>query len=81
LKANDIQKIINLGITDAKNVVAKGHGASLEHLLHYHALKKSGDNRVETITLGDFLEAKENGVFETYDYTTDPSFIKNMLME
>jgi hypothetical protein len=68
--------MIALGETDAKNAISKGHGLSVEHLLHYHSLKKTGDTNISGMTYGDFLEAKMDGTFDKYDATTDPSYVK-----
>jgi len=40
-------------------------------LVHYYALKKSGDERVDKHTLGSFIDAKTGGEFEEYDIMKD----------
>ena len=49
--------MIALGEADAKAAIAKG--SSVEHLLHFHSLKKVGDASLAGMTYGDFLIAKE----------------------
>jgi hypothetical protein len=44
---------------------------SFDDLIHYHALKKKGDDRIHKHTLSSFLEAKEKGEFEEYDIMKD----------
>lgn len=80
MDASQIQQILTQGQTDAVNAVKAGEGASLENLIHYHSLKKSGDDRVKGLTLGEFIEAKLSGVFEEYNVESDPAFIKYKLM-
>jgi hypothetical protein len=46
--------------------------SSLDDLIHYHALKKSGDEQIRNHTYGSFLEAKANGEFSEYDIMEDP---------
>jgi hypothetical protein len=43
----------------------------MEDLIHYHALKKQGDQRMLKHSLGTFTEAKANGEFEEYDILKD----------
>jgi hypothetical protein len=82
LSKKQITDMIALGESDAKAAIAKGKGVSVEHLLHYHALKKVSDSAIEGMTLGDFLEAKENGTFDAdNNASTDPSFVKVMLTQ
>jgi hypothetical protein len=73
--------MIALGETDAKNAIAKGNGVSVEHLIHYHALKKTSHTSIEGMTLGDFLEAKESGSFDNNleDLIKEPSVLKALL--
>lgn len=46
--------------------------ASLDDLVHYHALKKSGKQMVGSSSFGSFVEAKRNGKIGEYDIETDP---------
>lgn len=46
--------------------------SSLDGLIHYHALKKTGDPRILKHTYGSFLEARANGEFDDYDIMEDP---------
>ena len=81
MSKDQVAQILALGEADAKAAIAKGHGLSVEHLLHYHALKKVGDAQIKNMSYGDFLEAKMNGVFPAeFDIQNDPSFIKLKLM-
>ena len=81
LSTKQIQAMIQLGINDAKNAISKGEGTSVEHLIHYHSLKVNNDERIQKMSFGQFLEAKESGLFEKYESSSDPSFIKYKLME
>jgi hypothetical protein len=65
-----------MGITDAQNAINKGASESLNDLIHYHALKKKGDKRMLKHSFGTFLEAKQQGEFEEYDFTEDPHMKK-----
>lgn len=76
LNETQVQEIIEIGEQDAKNAVEQGHGISFDHLIHYHTLKKTGDERLMKMNLGEFLEAKVAGSFEEYDVSTDPAFVK-----
>ena len=76
LNATQVQEILDIGEQDAYNAIQKGEGISFDHLIHYHSLKKSGDERLMKMNLGDFVEAKLGGAFEEYDMKKDPNFIK-----
>lgn len=69
--------MLDLGENDAKNAVTKGHGVSVDHMIHYHSLKKVSHSSILGMTLGDFLEAKENGTFDVK--SNDSSLEKDML--
>lgn len=60
-----------MGINDAQAAINKGASAQLEHVVHYHSMKKSGDSRISEHTFGSFSEAKTNGKFEEYDIWQD----------
>ena len=56
-----IDKAIEMGRADATNVINNttvNSYSSLDNLIHYHAMKKSGDQRVLTHTYGTFTEAR-----------------------
>jgi hypothetical protein len=53
--------MLTLGEQDAKNAITQGHGVSLAHLEHFHALKKSGHTLAKTMQYGEFVAAKESG--------------------
>lgn len=61
LKPEKVEEIIALGEQDALKAIQEGEGISFDHLIHYHSLKKNGDQRVEKLTLGQFIEAKKLG--------------------
>ena len=69
-----------MGEKDAAAAIAAGEeGAaysSLENMMHYHALKKTGDERIMKHTYGSFTEAKNNGEFEEYNIHEDPHMKK-----
>jgi len=45
---------------------------TIEDLIQYHALKKSGNGAIRGHTYGSFIEAKKNGEFADYDIMQDP---------
>ena len=53
-------------------------GVSFDKMIHYHSLKKSGDSRINEMTLELFLEAKTSGFFEEHK---NASFLKDMLTQ
>lgn len=61
-----------MGVKDAQNVIGTGETESLDNLIHYHALKKTGKPEIAKHTYGSFLEAKKNGEFEEYNLLEDP---------
>jgi len=61
-----------MGVKDAQDVINKGSVESLDALIHYHALKKTGNTQIAKHTYGSFLEAREKGEFEAYDIMKDP---------
>ena len=71
LNTNQVNALFAMGQADATNVINQGPKVSLDNLIHYHALKKKGDERIHKHTLGSFLEAKEAGEFEDYDIMKD----------
>ena len=70
-----VNKAWNLGFSDAQKAVANST-ASLDDMIHYHALKKSGNGVLRKHTLGSFKEAKKNGEFGQYDIYSDPFMAK-----
>jgi hypothetical protein len=60
----------DLGFKDA--VAAANSTTSLDDMIHYHALKKSGSPKISKHTLGSFKEAKADGQFDKYDIFSDP---------
>jgi hypothetical protein len=71
LSEKQVNAAFAMGLKDAQNVINKGP-QSLDDLIHYHALKKTGNSQIAKHTFGSFLEAKENGEFEAYDIMEDP---------
>lgn len=71
LSKNQVNSAFALGLQDAENTIAAGATQSLDNLIHYYALKKSGDQRINQHTLGSFTEAKQAGEFEEYDIMKD----------
>lgn len=71
LDQKDVEKAIDLGVKDAQAAIAKGEAATLDDLIHYHALKKTGDMRMLKHSLGTFKDAKAAGEFEDYDILKD----------
>lgn len=63
-----------MGLKDAQDTInAQTEGVySIDDLIHYHSLKKSGDESIKNHTYGSFLDAKRNGEFSEYDIMEDP---------
>mmetsp|Transcript_11162 Transcript_11162/g.16941 ORF Transcript_11162/g.16941 Transcript_11162/m.16941 type:complete len:185 (+) Transcript_11162:560-1114(+) len=76
LNEKQVDDAFNLGFKDAQAVINKGEAAAFDDLIHYHALKKRGDPRMNEYSLGTFLTAKENGLFEDYSPLEDPLMAK-----
>ena len=57
------------GTKDAQDAI--NGQSSIDDLIHYHALKKHGDQAIKKHTYGSFLEAKKNGEFGEYDIMQD----------
>ena len=73
LNEKQVNAIFAMGVKDAQDVINKGATESLDCLIHYHALKKTGrDPRIMKHTYGSFCEAKDAGEFGDYDIMTDP---------
>jgi hypothetical protein len=73
LSAKQVNAAFAMGVKDAQDVINKGSAQSLDDLIHYHALKKTGrDARIMKHTYGSFCEARKNGEFGDYDIMTDP---------
>ena len=60
-----------MGVKDANTAIDNGSKTTFDHLIHYHSLKKTGDQRIAKHTYGSFSEAKKNGDFEDYDILKD----------
>jgi len=63
LNQDDVQKIMDMGYNDAKNTVKQHNEGfnSIDDLVHYHALKKSGKPTVGSHSFGTFVQAKRDG--------------------
>lgn len=72
LNEKQVNSIFAMGVKDAQDVINKGATESLDDLIHYHALKKTGNKQIGEHTYGSFLTAKKNGEFESYDIMKDP---------
>ena len=65
---------MDMGYNDAKNTVqshAQGFN-SIDDLVHYHSLKKSGKPTVGSSSFGTFVKAKRDGLVGDYDIMQDP---------
>jgi len=60
-----------MGVADANAAIKMGPTTTFDNLVHYHALKKTGDERIMKHTYGSFTEAKAAGEFEEYDIMKD----------
>lgn len=72
LSGSQVQAAFDMGFKDAQNAIKLGETESLENLIHYHALKKSGHQSIMNHTYGSFTEAKQNGEFAKYEIDEDP---------
>ena len=72
LNEKQVNKAFAMGVKDAQDVINKGSVETMDDLIHYHALKKTGNTQIAKHTYGSFLEAKNNGEFEAYDIMQDP---------
>ena len=65
---------MDMGYKDAiKTVKSHGNGfSSIDDLIHYHALKKSGKPTVGSSCFGTFVDAKRKGDIGDYDIFQDP---------
>lgn len=73
LSAKQVNAAFAMGVKDAQDTINKGSVQSLDNLIHYHALKKTGrDARIMKHTYGSFCDAKEAGEFGDYDIMKDP---------
>lgn len=74
-----------MGLKDAQTAINNGKAGleckdSLDDLIHYHALKKKGDERMFKHSFGTFQDAKKNGEFEEYKIEEDPYMRKYVAM-
>ena len=76
MSESQVQAAMDMGYKDAQDKIKNGAAESLETLIHYHAMKKSGDDRINKHTLGSFTEAKRNGEFSEYKMEEDPHMKK-----
>jgi len=79
MSTKQIDAAFALGQKDAEaaleNKDLQGHCVnSMDDIIHYHALKKKGDQRMLKHTYGSFVEAKRAGDFEVYNIHEDPWF-------
>ena len=82
MEEKDIKKSFAMGVADAEATInAQSEGvSSLDTLIHYHALKKTGDEAIKGHTFGSFTEAKQNGEIPEYDIMEDPYMRKYTYM-
>ena len=76
-----IEEAFAMGQKDAQDAINNGQGGnacknSVDDVIHYHALKKKGDQRMFKHTFGSFISAKQNGEFEDYNIHEDPHMKK-----
>ena len=82
MEEKDIKDSFAMGYSDAQNTInnqTMGF-SSLDNLIHYHALKKTGNDEIKNHTFGSFSEAKQNGDFSEYDIMEDPYMRKYTYM-
>jgi len=76
MSEKQVEQAFSLGIKDAQDAINKGEMQSFNELMHYHALKKSGDQRMLKHSYGTFVEALKKGEFEPYNAREDPYMAK-----
>jgi hypothetical protein len=72
LNTTEMTDMMELGESDAKNVIALGPGVSFDNIYHYFSLKKTNDKKLRSMTFEDFVTAKQRGEFEEHNYHEDP---------
>lgn len=70
LNSDQVSQAVQQGETDAAAIIRKGPKATND-LFHFWSLKRQNDERVNLITLEEFVEMKDNGIFEDYDILED----------
>ena len=77
-----IDEAFYMGFKDAQDVIDGNENgiSSLDTLIHYHALKKSGHPSIKAHTYGSFADAKQAGEFEDYNIHEDPYMKKYTFM-
>lgn len=80
MSTKQVEDAFTLGMKDAEAVITNSTHSSLDNLIHYHALKKSGNPSIMKHTYGSFTEAKKNGEFEDYDIFEDPYMKKYTIL-
>jgi hypothetical protein len=82
MDTKQIKASFAMGVKDAENTINNQEMgiSSLDNMIHYHALKKTGDPSIMNHTLGSFNEAKNNGEIGEYDIMEDPYMRKYTYM-
>ena len=68
------------GVKDAQDAISGK--TTIDDLIHYHALKKTGNQAIRGHTYGSFIDAKKNGEIADYDIMQDPymrKYTKNFI--
>jgi len=81
LDQKQVESAFAMGAKDAEAAIKKGPEGSLDDLIHYHALKKTGHPDIHKHSYGTFVEARTNGEFEKYDIFEDPYMRKYTVMK
>lgn len=69
MNQKDMEGAFSAGAKDAQDAI--NGKSTIDDLIHYHALKKQGDQGIKKHTYGSFLEAKKNGDIGEYDIMQD----------
>lgn len=82
MNEKEIKESFAMGVKDAQATIdGQTEGiSSLDTLIHYHALKKTGNDEIKNHTFGSFSEAKKNGDISEYDIMEDPYMRKYTYM-
>ena len=69
MNQKDMEDAFAAGVADANAAI--DNKTTIDDLIHYHALKKTGNHGVKGHTYGSFVEAKQRGEIEDYDIMKD----------
>jgi len=69
MSQKDMENAFAAGEKDAQDAISGK--VTIDDLIHYHAMKKSGNQAMRSHTYESFIEARKNGEFGDYDIMQD----------